>query len=247
VVIAHSCTLFSIYIHVGDLAPDIAEVVGEIELGGSSFDYSLHDETTSLTGFQIPEHYEREAWKIHTVDPFDYMSDELASALMTKNARQIEPYGCKIDYDVPGTLAGNWFMDGTVDYSGGPDAEMNYWTGHLSVAYDHIEPSEIRISIGRDIGLDSDACRTCGNVYAVNNNSPDPATVTVDDGIVKYELTGRMHIDPDNRERSKSDGNLLGTFMLQVIDDETIRTEFVLGAAAESTSGFSGNSILYRR
>ncbi len=270
VVVAHSCTLLSIFIHVGNLAPDIANIVGEIEpggrwhtgpdtaielnagdpiavLGGSSFDYSLHDETKSLTGFQIPEHYEREAWKVHTVDPFDYMSDELAAVLLAKNVRQVEPYGGKIDYDVPGTLAGNWFMDGTVDYSGGPAAEADYWNGHLSVSYDHVDPSEIRISIGRDIGLAPDACRACGGVYAVMNNSPDPATIGAADGIVKYQLTGRIHSDPDNRERSASDGILLGIFLMQVIDDETIRTEFVLGAKAESAPGFSDDSVLYRR
>jgi hypothetical protein len=270
VVIAHSCTLFSIFIHVGELAPDIAKIVGEIEpggrwytdpdtsvelnagdpiavLGGSSFDYSLHDETISLAGFQIPEHYEGEAWKIHTVDPFDYMTDEIASMLLAKNVRQVEPYGGKIDYDVVGTLAGNWFMDGTVDYGSSGLDQDQYWNGHLSIHYDYVDPSKIRISIGQDIGLTQDDCRVCGAVYAVMNNSPDPSTITVDDGIVKYELTGRMKPDQENRERSVSDGVLLGTFLVQVIDNETIRTEFLLKQNADSVSGFSDDSVLYRR
>jgi hypothetical protein len=79
------------------------------------------------------------------------------------------------------------------------------------------------------------------------NNSPDPATITVDDEIVKYELTGRMKPDQDNREHSVSDGVLLGTFMLQVIDNETIRTEFFLRQNADSVSGWAGDSVLYRR
>ena len=33
VIIAHSCTLFSVFIHVGELAPEIAAVVGDINLG----------------------------------------------------------------------------------------------------------------------------------------------------------------------------------------------------------------------
>jgi hypothetical protein len=272
VIIAHSCTLFSIFIHVGELAPDVAAIVGDLELGGrwhadqgvvvelaagdpfailggSSFDYSLHDETKTLAGFQIPEHYEGEAWKIHTVDPFDYMSDEVFSALLAKNVRQVEPYGGIIDYDVVGTLAGNWFMDGTVGYGGGGGAlgQDNYWDAHLSLHYDFIDPSAIRISIGRDIGLTQDDCRVCGSVYAVLNNSPDPATITVDDGVVKYELTGRMRQDPENREHSVSDGVVLGTFLAQVIDNETIRTEFVLKTNADSVSGFSDDSVLYRR
>jgi hypothetical protein len=270
VIIAHSCTLFSVFIHVGELVPKVAAVVGEIEpggrwhagsdtiielnagdpfavLGGSSFDYSLHDETKSLTGFQIPEHYEGEAWKIHTVDPFDYMTDEIVSILLAKNVRQVEPYGGKIDYDVVGTLAGNWFIDGTVGYAGGGLDQVNYWDGHLSIHYDHVDPSKIRISIGQDTGLTQDDYRVCGAVYAVMNNSPDPATITVDDEIVKYELTGRMKPDQDNREHSVSDGVLLGTFMLQVIDNETIRTEFFLRQNADSVSGWAGDSVLYRR
>jgi hypothetical protein len=270
VIVAHSCTLFSIFIHVGELAPDVAAIVGDIEpggrwgaktgesvelaagdpiaiLGGSSFDYSLHDETKSLTGFQIPEHYEGESWKIHTVDPFDYMTDEVFSALLAKNVRQVEPYGGKIDYDVVGTLAGNWFMDGTIGYQGDGLDQARYWNGHLSIHYDFIDPSKIRISIGRDIGLTEDDCRVCGNVYAVLNNSPDPATITADDGVVKYEMTGRMRPDRDNRELMVSDGVSLGTFLMQVVDSETIRTEFFPRMSADSITGFSDESVLYRR
>jgi len=270
IIIAHSCTLFSIYIHVGELAPDIAAAVGEIEeggrwspelganvelaagdpiaiLGGSSFDYSLHDATKILAGFQIPDHYSGESWKIHTVDPFDYMTDEVFSALLAKNARQVEPYGGKIDYDVLGTLAGNWFMDGTVDYAGGGLDQARYWNGHLSIHYHHVDPSAIRISIGRDLGLGENDCRGCGGVFPVLNNSPDPASITVDDGIVKYQLTGRNKPDPDNREITVSDGVVLGTYLAQVIDDETIRTEFFLKMNADSVSGFSEDSVLYRR
>lgn len=270
VVIAHSCTLFSVFIHVGELAPEVAAAVGDVAqggrwspgpdmavdlaagdpiavLGGSSFDYSLHDETTSLAGFQVPQHYEGEPWKVHTVDPFDYMSDELVAAFLPKNARQVEPYGGRIDYDIPGTLAGNWFLDGTVDYRGDGLDEARYWNGHLSISYDHIDPAEIRISIGRDVGLTFDDCRSCGGVYAVKANSPDPATITIADGIVRYEMTGRMQPSAENRERSVSDGVVLGTFLAQVVDDATIRVEFVLGASADTAHAFSGDAVLYRR
>lgn len=269
VVIAHSCTLFSVFIHVGELVPEIAVVVGEIEQGGnwysnpdapieldagdpiaifaaSSFDYSLHDQTQVLAGFQIPEHYKDEAWKVHTVDPFDYMSDEIVATLLPKNVRQVEPYGGKIDYDVVGTLAGNWFMDGTGGYAGLGIDQDRYWNGHLSISYDHVDPTEIRISIGRDVGLTWEDCRVCGNVYAVKGNSPDPASVTAADGIIKYEMTGRSRVE-GRPEQSTSDGVSLGTFVAQVIDDETIRVEFVRSADAASIEGFSSTSVLYRR
>ncbi len=269
-VIAHSCDLFSIFIHVGALAPEIASVVGELAMGeqwqakqdevvelkagdpiagfgGSAIDYSLHDGRMQLAGFQVPEHYEGEPWKVHTVDPFDYMTDELISDLLPKNERTVAPYGGRIDYDVRGSLAGNWFMDGTVDYRGGESPGAKYWNGHMAIAYDHIDPSQLRISIGRDIGITYDDCRLCGGVYAVKGNAPDPSQVTFADGLVKYELTGRQHSSPDSREKSESDGVVLGTFLAQVLDDTSIRTEFFKGLLADGVSDFTDNAVVYRR
>lgn len=269
VIIAHSCDLFSIFIHVGELAPGIASIVGDLapgeswhpgpgelievesgdpiaRFGGSTIDYSLHDETVVLAGFQIPEHYEGEPWKVHTVDPFDYMTDELVADLLPKNERTVAPFGGQIDYDVTGTIAGNWFMDGTFDY-GGNGSSHEYWNGHLAIAYDHIDPSQIRISIGRDIGITNDDCSGCGGVYAVNGNAPDPGSVTVSDGLVKYELTGRQHASPDSTEKTISNGVVIGTFLVQVLDDSSIKTEFVKGVPASGVTEFSAAAIVYRR
>jgi hypothetical protein len=79
------------------------------------------------------------------------------------------------------------------------------------------------------------------------DNSPDPASVTAADGIVVYELTGRTRLTQDDAERSVSDGVLLGSFITQVIDNETIRVEFVRGTSADSLQGFSDAAVLYRR
>ena len=45
-------------------------------------------------------------------------------------------------------------------------------------------------------------------------------------GIVKYELTGRERPFEGPTERSQSNGVVLGTFLAQVVDDMTIKTEF---------------------
>ncbi len=270
-VIAHSCDLFSIYIHLGELAPEIAAAVGDLprggrwpstearvsvqldagdpiaKFGGSSIDYSLHDGTVILPGLLVPEHYSGEPWKIHTVDPFDYMTDELFAELLAKNERQVEPYGGKIDYDVPGTLAGNWFMDGTVDYGGGGFAQPNYWNGHLAIAYDHIDPSQLRISIGRDVGIIYDDCYICRGVYGVNGNAPDPASVTAADGLVRYELTGRLYASEHSTERTIGSGVVIGTFLALVLDDMSIKTEFLKGKAASDVVAFTDDAVVYRR
>ncbi|MDP7525201.1 MAG: hypothetical protein QF713_02550, partial [Dehalococcoidales bacterium] len=98
----HSCTVFTIFIHLGEFAPAIAEKVGQISLNGqwvdkpievkagepiakfgaTSLDWSVHDADTTLAGFVLPEHYESEPWKIHTVDPFQLYSEPIKSELL---------------------------------------------------------------------------------------------------------------------------------------------------------------------
>lgn len=270
IIVAHSCDLFSIFIHLGDLAPAVAEAVGDLaqgeswhadpeeptdlaageplaKLGSSSFDYSLHDGNVILSGFQVPEHYASEPWKIHTVDPFDYMTPEIAEALIAKSPRTVEPYGGQIDYDVPGTLAGNWFQDGADGYAG-ISQDQDYWDSHMAIAYDHVDPDQVRIAIGRDIGITFDDCRACGGVYAVAGNGPDPASVTAADGAIKYELTGRQGVfDDPFGERTVSDGNVFGTLLLQVIDDTSIRMQFFKDAGADSVDSFTGGALVYNR
>ena len=92
---------------------------------------------------------------------------------MAKSPRTAEPRGGRIDYDIDGRLVGSWFLEGTVDYSGGSTPTIcgnrpcPYWTGHLSIAYDHIDPEQIRISIGADVGIGEEQCRECDSVYGV--------------------------------------------------------------------------------
>ena len=105
VIIMHSCTFFTIFIHLGELAPSISQVTGEIangrnwvgintdtpilvkagdliaKFGGQSLDWSVHDSETTLLGFVVPQHYAAEPWKIHTVDPFPFYEDSLRTAL----------------------------------------------------------------------------------------------------------------------------------------------------------------------
>ncbi|MEW6161010.1 MAG: hypothetical protein AB1813_26570, partial [Verrucomicrobiota bacterium] len=46
------------------------QVIGKI--GGRTLDFAVVNSQSTLKGFVVPEHYAREPWKIHTVDPFDY-------------------------------------------------------------------------------------------------------------------------------------------------------------------------------
>ena len=270
----HSCTMFTIFIHLGELAPAVAEKVGQIPLNGrwassssskpievkagepiakygaTNLDWSVHDADTTLSGFVVPEHYEREPWKIHTVDPFQFYSEPIKSDLLSKVPRTVEPRAGKIDYDIEGTIVGNWFMDGTVDYSGNVPPASEYWQGHLSIVYGFIDPTQIHISIGFDTGITNDLCPICQGSYGVRGNRPDPATVGPDYGIVKYELMSRKDEGPPGGGwmiKDQVGDTSLGTFLVQHMGDRTIRVEVVPEKVPDEISGFSDASLLYRR
>lgn len=214
IVIAYSCRIFTTFIHTGDPNTELMALTGELELGANwhgvfpikardvlanastnTMDFMVHDEEVILPGFIVPESYEGEGWKIHTLDPFDFYDEPLRSQVLVFNQRTAEPVGGKIDYDIDGRIVGNWFIEGTGGYSNGGavlDGYENYWETHLAIAYHYIDPTTLIISIGADVGIPDDACNVCAGAYGIKGNAPDPATVGVSDGLVKYELIGRI-------------------------------------------------------
>ena len=270
VVIWHSCSLSSIFIHLGGLAPEILDVTGEIpegtnwfmeragdpvvveagqiigKVGSVGFDYSLHDTNVVLSGFVIPSRYDGEPWKIHTVDFYEYFVEPVRSQLLAKNPRTVAPLGGRIDYDIDGRLVGNWFLDGTTGYGDGP-AGGDYWSAHLSIAYDYIDPAQIRVSIGAPTGIGEEQCRVCLGVYGVKSNGPDPGDITVDSGLVVYELVARERTDGSRVVTHNVDSEILGVFLVQMMDDRTIKMETVAGATAADVTAFSDAAAIYRR
>jgi len=265
-VIMHSCSFFTIFIHLGELAPDIIKQTGPISLGSQWFstrtgpidvkagdplskingsdglDWSVHDADVMLSGFVVPKHYIGSPWKVHTVDPFQFYKEPLKSQLLSKVVRKAEPRAGKIDYDVEGTIAGNWFLEGTDDYSGNTN-KPEYWKGHIAIAYGYIDPAQIRISLGFNTGIDDDQlCNVCFSAYGVRGNKPDPTSIGVADGLVKYELMSRQ--GPNHEQVGDTS---LGTFLVQHLGDRAIRIEFILGVAPKEVSAFSDKSLIYRR
>src|SRR3989344_4341526 len=161
-IFAMSCKLFYYYDLVTSLTPELkqayvqrrvnipikaGQVIGRI--GGQTLDFAVWDMDMRLTGFVVPEHYDAEMWKIHTVDPLIYYTEDLKKEALSKYIRTAEPVSGKIDYDIDGMLVGNWFVEGSGGYipqdkQGGGE----YWKGHLSLAYDHYDPTSIVVSIG---------------------------------------------------------------------------------------------------
>lgn len=272
VVIEHSCSFYTIFIHVDKLSGKImaaaglkegevdnhawpripvgeGEVIGTIGIG--KLDFSVVDGNVTLTGFVNPESYEGEPWKIHTVDTFDYYEEPLRSRLIAKNVRITSPLGGKIDYDIEGRLVGNWFRENTNGYRGLGNEQ--YWSSHLSIVYDAIDPSQVRVSIG-DFGGRQGQLQ-----FGVTGNSPDPGEVTAETGTVKYELvTYEYYLEgtgqpwdsgkfaDDIKSRNKNN-DVRGVALFQLLPDGKLKAEFFPDKKAAEVAGFTPSAMIYER
>lgn len=220
-------------------------------VGGQSLDFGVYDWAIELPGLINPDAYAmREPWKTHTVDPFQYFPSEISEALLAKMTRVVDPRAGKIDYDVEGTLSGNWFQEGTDWYNG--INQMKYWEGHLSIAPHQIDPTLWRIGIGF---LDVD-----DNNFIINGKQ-DPLLVSSSSGPVTYELQRYMvyiPAKPDRRWWSEPymEGDIFGvkifpdffgTVLVELQDERTLHLEVFKGKHREEIAGFTGESRTYQR
>ncbi|MFC1920444.1 hypothetical protein ACFLYQ_01820 [Chloroflexota bacterium] len=280
VFIEHSCDVQTEFIHLEKLVGPLADIDGTVSWhsgwrghvpvkagemialdgGTNGFDFSVHDYSMTLPGFIKPESYVAEPWKTHTADPYDFFTEPVRSKLLEKNARQVEPLGGKIDYDIFGRLIGNWFEEGTNGYAGvaqpsgliAPDQQVGYWNTHLAVAPDPIDPSAIIVSMGWFEG------RTAQ--YAVNNLYVRPEDVLVETGIVKYELVdwgyvygeddepwGGITRQVENGIRLKTYTNTHGVALFQLLDEGHLKMEVFSDMTPDEVSDFTGNAKIYVR
>ncbi|MBI2665545.1 hypothetical protein HYX12_02925, partial [Candidatus Woesearchaeota archaeon] len=228
------------------------QVLGNIEKWGLLGMLTV-DTTVPSQGFVTPKIYEGEPWKVHAVPVFNYFSEELKQKVYLKNPRIIEPRGGKIDFDIPGKLVGNWFKEGT-DYAGDRtnpycgDYLCPYWNGHLAFVYDFVDPSQIRVSIGYDAQLENQG------PYGIVGNTPDPSMISKDYGKVKYELVSLNDVTEQKGYKSQgkalvteNSNEVLGTVLLQIMDDNHIKMEIFPKKRASEVSGFSGKEQIYYR
>lgn len=270
IVIAHTCTFYTIFIHVDKLSDNVlaailekngnpeqsweripvkeGEVIGSI--GTGKLDFSVVDENVTLTGFARRETYDDkekgEVWKTHTVDTFDYYKEPVRSELLKKNLRKAEPFGGKIDFDIDGKIIGNWFVEGTGGYRG--LGNWDYWLTHLSIVYDAFDPEHIAVSIGDFGGM--------GQQFGVTGNIPNPKDIGVGSGTVKYELvvydyyTGNAKWDGINYAeniKARNTNEVRGTALFEMIEAGRLKAEFFVGKRASEVNGFTGNAKVYER
>jgi hypothetical protein len=212
-------------------------------------DVALENDDLTLKGFVRRAQY-KESWKTHIADIFHFMKQPLKSQLLALDERDAKPRWGKIDYDIDGKLVGNWFRLGSGGYTGLQHGAEGYWDGHLAVVYDGNDPTQIEVSFGSYQGSPQQ--------FAVVGNAPDPATVGVATGVVKYELGqierysadsgapwDNMHYVPHIRARAGTDVN--GTVLLQMVGKRSLKMEIFPGKRAAAVSGFDAGALMYER
>lgn len=264
-VVHHTCTFYSIYIHVYKLSTKIKAAVGEMQPGqnlypsipvkagevigqGNAVDFSVHDDESNLKGFIVPEHYAGEKWKIHTIDPFDYYSEPLKSQLLAKSLRTEKPYFGKIDHDIDGRLIGNWFVENTNGYRG--VKQPDYWGTHASFSPDMLDSGHFIVSLGNFNGE--------AKQFGAKGNAPKPDDVSVETGVVKYELVDYSYFDRSAGSHwdglrlaqgltAQNQNEVQGTLLVQMIGQRKLKLEAFPRKTAGEVSGFTNNALVYER
>lgn len=266
IVVSFNCRYFAIFIHVHQLSDALKQEVGTLEpnqskqvnlslkagdpigkIGGNPVDWTMVDVQTTLKGFITPSYYEREPWKIHSIDPFSVYSGTLKEQLQAKSLRTAAPIGGKIDYDKAGALIGNWFKVGTNGYQGA--SQDRYYDGHLAVVPDYIDPNTTIVSIGNWQGK--------ARQFAVKG-SVDPSKATKATSPVKYELTSIRYMTPEGANWNAMEGlvkglkvsqnePIVGTILFEVQDGNKIKIQKFPGKTADQVSAFDANAETYER
>ena len=289
VVLAHGCDTYSVYMVINRLTGALAHLQDDVQRGGrpelrglrilageefgrqrdNPLDFSVHDGASWLPGFLAPFAYtSSDSWKPYTVDPWPYFTPELAEFYESRMQRVSAPRWGVIDQDVPHTAAGNWFLDGTVGYSGrsvesvrsattplagGPiDGKNSFAWSHLAFLRHWVQSARFIMSIG---WWANEAGDPRAFLIDAVSGQPDPSQLTVNAGVVVYRLRtwssgpGLNNESPAPIGYDLVPGNVvLGLVAVQVNPDDSLTIEPVPGATDPATfKAFTASKRIYRR
>jgi len=171
----------------------------------------------------------------HTQPWTDYLTTSLKNQVWAINPRISEPRGGTIAYDVAGTIAGNWFLEGTTS--------ILEWSKQLVIARHEIYADRITILDGSPL-LDGDGLSNAGrtaNTWFVIGNAPLSEEVKISTGMVKYEVITFWRL-LDNPAASPE-----GTVAIQLIDDQTLYYQWFEGKSADQVFDFTAAKKIYKR
>ena len=275
IVIEHSCSLYSVFIHVGELRGALADefadgalnapvpvAAGDLVADDSTqpgFDFSTFDADVQLDLADLDSYASFEQWKPYTADPLTYFPDDVRSAYEQLSLRVDAPLGGRIDWDLPGTARGVWFVQGTNGYRGLGDQAASYdnhgkvahgyWDTHLAMAPDAVDPTAFVYSIG-----DWEGC-PC-QFLAVGN--PDPASIAPSATPTVLELVEFSYANADGSMMDASrptkgyrlvpGTQVVGLLAVQLHDDGSMTVEKLPGVtSAASFTAFGQGAQTYVR
>ena len=262
-VIVHTCSISTIFIHIDKLSDKIMEVAPEFgkykgvnvevkagEIIGwydNNVDFNVVDKNIKNNLVEPESYRDSNPNRMQIQDPFNYFNEQLRSQLIAKSLRTAKPEGGFIDYDIDGKLIGTWFGENTNGWSG--LKQERYWADHLAIVYDSIDPEHILVSIGTFKGK--------AQQFGVKGNSPDPAEVGTSTGLIKYELVSYRHYigdkEWDYREefsqnlKVKNGEGVLGVVLMQMLEDRKLKVEVFPDKTANEVTGFTENAKIYVR
>lgn len=235
-----------------NLSVKAGELIGYTGLPTAyGIDVWVENDESILTGFINPDQYaQSESWKLHMVDLFENTNEPLKSKLLALTMRDASPRWGKIDYDIDGRLVGTWFRQGSGGYGGNKRGNDGYWDGHLSIVPDGNDPSQIDVSFGNYQGE--------AKQFAVIGNSPDPAVVSQQTGLVRYELgqivtysgdTGQPwdHMSYIPHVRTRAGSRVEGTVLFELTGKRLLKMEIFPGKTAAQVKGFDTAALIYER
>lgn len=212
-------------------------------VGQQSLDTAIYNFAMTLPGFINPQTYIGEAWKVHTDDFYAYFSDADQALMLPVNPKKTKPYSGKIDFDIAGTLQGNWFEVGTNGYAGPENADrdnslgdIGYFSGHFSITPDVVYTENVNLSFG-------DYQKKPQQFTAIKG-SIQPSEVNENSGIVKYELTDYKQ---PGLFIAVVGTNVKGTAVFQVLPNNKMKMEIFPNKTADQVTGFTGAEKTYER
>lgn len=208
----------------------------------AAIDWNVTD-TSQTLNFIYPMDYGPEAR--HSALVTDFYQEPLKNQLIAKSVRKTPPYMGKTDYDVSGTMMGNWFLEGN----------NRHFQNAFTFGYNHIFADRLQI---RD-GYFQHRENPDGNkIFAaiLKNNRPRPDTLGPEHGMIKFEVLRFGHgynfdpvtkaftiVDTTNIDQRPTDG----VFLLQMLGPEKLKVESFEGKTAAQVSGFTEAARIYNR
>jgi len=201
-----------------------------------AFDFAVLRSTLRLN-FVNPLRYGRDT--LTSDGPVQYFDEPVRSAIIAKVKRTGGEIDGRIDYDVDGTLSGNWFAEDLPVEVSGRGGEEYYGVRKLAFARDVFSPERQRISIG-GLGFTG--------LWAVPATSPDFTSVTPASGLTTFRLmaVGEPQAPPIDSQA--------GWLLVELLDAGHLRIEAFplpfpvpVAAAPASPKAFSAKAEMYLR